>query len=283
MRQSCKQSYGMAWFIKFALTLFLLGESTTSLAQEACQWDGLKKVVWIDDLDQSGIKMPYPLPHDHLTRQLTASLIESGKYIVNSRANNDLYKAQALRGIAQIWVQPRLLQVGLENNPLFPVLGVGSRVEATLQVSLIDNFSGETIDTFVIRERDRAWLRIFPISQYDLSAQINDMLTDRLPDIQKKTDHALDCVPFAAKVDRIESGKVYLSSGAVHNIKVSAKLDLLVRRQDVNSGTSSGKTYYQRDSVITIESVGPGTSIARGSQSVRGDITDILVVLSRDQ
>lgn len=259
----------------FSIVIIMLSTviAQSARADESCQWDGLKKDVWVEELDQQGMQMAYPLPHDLITRALTERLTEGNKYLIKSTLDNIKGDVESHRRSAQILIRPKLLNA--RYNSKFELLGdgPGGMASATLQIALVDNYSGVVIRTLNIGNSSRVWFSLFPFSQMDLNEKTTGMVEGMLPELAKQLDAELDCLPYSARVFKIDNGSVYIAGGLRNNIKPNMEFSILASQDHITNDKTIEGVVFKNMAGMVIESVSPAlaagkTSIAIGENSV---------------
>ncbi len=268
-------------FFGILLPAMLFGQAS---ANDACQWDGLKKAVWIDDLDQAGIKMAYPLPSDLFIRALTPDLALSGRVIADNRFNHmGADNTRNAQQRTQISIKPRLL-LGNHGSDL-KLLGAEFRgkTAVTLQVSLVDNFSGGAVRDLYFKGAKSTHPKWLSNTQLDLHDQTLELLDGLLPNVLEAIVKELDCIPYGARATVTSEQELLIEGGLRNNLKPRMTLSVLsVTAPPGNSPAQPGIAFANKADVV-ITSVNPGVSTAKVTRGKLPSFQPLIVTVTEKE
>jgi hypothetical protein len=264
----------MRYFVLFLLFL----TSGELLASDSCIWDGFRKNVWIDELNQQGIHMAYPLPHDLFSHRLTGLLDESDKYIIGNTVRAGGYtEGQSERRDVQIIIQPKLIDGDYVRDSFLFGSGPGGQVRVALQFSIYDNYSKTIIRKVDVRETKRVWLSIFQNSQSELHDQVIDIIDGKTPDIVALVMKELDCIPYAARMLGRDGNNIFINGGSRNNIKPKLSLSVLGLYNNYYGDGQLSVISYKKLADAVVETVSPSTSSASLSEAINLSYTSAIV------
>ncbi len=246
--------------------LVLLASTGHAGPGETCQWDGLRKVVWLDDIEQGGVSMAYPLPADLVSRSLAPLLGQADRLVIDGRTNyRNWADASQARLQAQIIVRPRLLSGGF--RPAFTLLGAefGGKTAARLQVALFDNLSQTVLRTLDFGGGRLVVPAILKNTQANLNDQATDIVEGLMEDVAKAIAEELDCMPYAARVTVGHANELEIAGGGRHNIRPRMSFSILAASERPYGPDPSAPINYRRVADVVVTSVSPGASYAQPS------------------
>lgn len=242
----------------------LLSFSGGVLGDAMCEWDNLKKNIWFDDLDQQGVRMAYPLPHDLISRQLAPALLQLDKHIIeNPLTSRNSDAAHNARQKAQILISAKLLFSDFINEARILGLGLSDHLKITLKITLTDNFSQTPIKSFTVDTKKRIWLNPLQKNQQDLHDYAVKMITHKIPEIAELIDSELDCVPFATKIISTSGKEWIMQGGGNNNIKPNMTFSVMGYKDP-----HSENIIYNKIATIKTKAVSPNTSTAVSSENM---------------
>ena len=259
--------------LKILIFLILLFTPFLGYAKEAesCQWDGYKKVVWIDDFEQISTGMAYPAPSDLFIRRLTPMMDQGDRLIVDHRLNHldwpDIHKAKL---DAQIIVTAKLLVSNFSSETSLFGAEYGGKTTVNLQIYIFDNFSKTNIRSINFEGSKRLFPIIFSNSQINQHDQMMDIIGDLLPNIARTLSSELNCIPYATRVSVINANELIISGGIRNNIQPRMSFSILA-----DSDKGLGSIHSQHETIIfkklseaVIYSVSPSISFAKSPVNI---------------
>ena len=266
-------------FFVLIVFIFLAGGAR---GDEACNWDGLKKSIWIDDLDQQGLQMAYPVPHDFLTRSLIPELSGSVEVIIeNPSGAVDFAESSRLRNEAQIVIHPRLVGIPFYKNGLLPGTDMAGIASINMDIDIADNYSHASVNTLNVVNSGRVWTNVFHNSQSDKHDQVLDLIAASAHDLARKIVAELDCVPYAARVISVSGDGVIISGGLRNHVRPGMTFAVL-GSIDARGNMQSTSVAYKKLTDAVINTVSPGTATAMIANTL-GQYYNSLVVTYQKQ
>lgn len=233
-------------------------------ADEGCQWDGMKKMVWIDDFDQTGIKMAYLLPSDLFIRNLTPDLALTNKVIVDHRFNHrgfaPIHSAQQK---SQIIVKPKLFLSDYDSNMSFIGAEFGGKTSVTLQVSLVDNFAGGVVRDLYFKGAKAIPLKWLSNTQLDLHDQALSLVGELLPTVLESIVRELDCIPYGARAVVASDQELLIDGGQRNNLKPRMTLAVLAVSDSTKNTLLEPAIAFNSPADVVLTSVNPAVSKAK--------------------
>lgn len=244
------------------LLLALLGG--LAQADEVCQWDGMKKRVWIDDFDQTGIKMAYLLPSDWFIRNLTPDLAMTNQVIIDHRFNHrgsaHLHSAQQKN---QIIVKPKLFLSDYDSNMSFVGAEFGGKTAVTLQVSLVDNFAGGVVRDLYFKGAKAIRPKWLSNTQLDLHDQALSLVGELLPSVFERIVRELECVPYGARAVVASEQELLIDGGQRNNLKPRMTLTVLAVAGNTENTLVEPGLAFNNTADVVVTSVNPDVAKAK--------------------